>query len=48
MTWVLLAIFYVAFIAIFFAVKLNRGKTVESSRPESDHITAIDFYWRPG
>ncbi len=48
MTWVLFAVLYVALTAIFFAVKLNRGKIVESSRPKAGDITAIDFYWRPG
>ena len=48
MTWFVLILVYAAFIAVFFAVKLNRDRVVESVRPVENQIEAIDFYWRPG
>lgn len=48
MTWFVLLVIYAAFILVFFAVKLNRDRVVESVRPVEGAIEAIDFYWRPG
>lgn len=48
MAWLVPLILYVVVIVVFFAVKLNHGKVVESAAPAHEEIEAIDFYWRPG
>lgn len=51
MSFLIAAAFYVVAVVIFFAIKLNHKKVVQTAEPVpggTESIEAIDFYWRPG
>lgn len=44
----LVPIGYLAALAAFFAIKLNRDEVVATEHGTGEHVEAIEFFWRPG
>lgn len=44
----LLAIGYVALVAVWFGRKLNRNEVVSTDHRSDGPVEAIQFFWRPG